>query len=84
MGLESAIEKLDKYFARLEKGKARQIKPSHVEKVIGKLDLKAESLREELDETAKASKKQRLQQKLALIDEQKARARWLLDRISNP
>ena len=81
MGLESAIEKLDKYFKRLDKGKARKIKPDHIEKIILKLEKKAALLRSEHAETDKDSNKHRLERKLELIEEQQDRARWLLDKI---
>ncbi|MDQ2090939.1 hypothetical protein [Marimonas arenosa] len=81
MGLESAVEKLDKYFKRLEKGKAQKIKPSHVEKVIGKLEAKAALLQTEISETEKESKKQRLERKLQMVREQQERARWLAEKI---
>ena len=84
MGLESAVEKLDKYFKRLEKGKARKIKPSHVERVVRKLEAKAKLLRAELKDTDKDSKKRRLEQKLEMVREQQDRARWLEKKISNP
>lgn len=83
MGLESAIEKLDKYFKRLDQGKAQEIKPSHVEKVISKLEVKARLLRTELAETDKESKKRRLERKLELVREQQDRARWLQEKIGN-
>lgn len=81
MGLESAIEKLDKYFKRLEKGKTRKIKPDHVEKVLRKLETKERQLQTDLAETEKADKKRRLTQKLALVQEQQKRARWLQEQI---
>lgn len=84
MGLESAIEKLDKYFKRLEKGRARKIKPDHVEKIILKLETKAALLRSEHAETDNGSRKRRLERKLKLFEEQQDRARWLLDKISAP
>lgn len=82
MGIESSIEKLDKYYKRLGKGKAEKIKPSHVEKVIQKLQAKEKLLLEEIEEASKDSKKARLNRKLALVREQQGRARWLLDKIS--
>lgn len=84
MGLESATEKLDKYFKRLGKGKAKKIKPRHVEKTMRKLEAKATLLRAELAETDKASKKSSLERKLKLTQEQQERARWLLDKIGAP
>lgn len=82
MGLESAIAKLDKYFKRLKKGKAQKIKPGHITKVLGKLEAKERILKTELSDTEKADKKKRLNQKLALVQEQQERARWLQKEIS--
>lgn len=84
MGLEESTKKLDKYYSRLDKGKAQKIKPSHVERVIGKLKAKELSLREELAETTKPSKIDRLNRKIAGVCEQQERAKWLLDKISEP
>ncbi|MCK0138510.1 hypothetical protein [Aliiroseovarius sp. F47248L] len=83
MGLESAVEKLDKYYSRLEKGKAQKIKPSHVDKILSKLEKKARLLKEEFDETKKPSKKERLASKLDMVREQQARARWLKEQIGD-
>ncbi len=83
MGLESTIEKLDKYYGRLEQGKARKIEPSHVDKILAKLETKARSLQDELAVTTKKSRKQRLTLKLELVREQQARARWLKDNIGD-
>jgi hypothetical protein len=82
MGLESAVEKLDKYFKRLDTGKAQKIKPQSVEKVIRKLEAKADLLRSEHAQTDKGTKKHRLERKLDLVREQQDRARWLLEKIS--
>lgn len=82
MGIESSVEKLDKYFKRLSKGKAQKIKPSHVEKVIHKLEKKEELLLEEIKEADKDSKVERLKRKQDLLREQQDRARWLLKEIS--
>ncbi|WP_191285688.1 hypothetical protein [Aliiroseovarius zhejiangensis] len=82
MGLESTTEKLDSYFARLEQGKAQKIKPTHVEKIMQKLESKAAALRSDLEETTKEPKKQRLQQKIDLVNEQLDRARWLREQIA--
>jgi len=84
MGLESTVEKLDKYYKRLKKGKAYKIKPTHVERVIHKLEAKARILQAELAETDKETKKQRLERKLELVREQQGRARWLETKIGNP
>jgi hypothetical protein len=82
MGLESAVEKLDKYFKRLDKGKVQKIKPQSIEKVIRKLEAKAVLLRSEFAETDKEAKKHRLERKIELVQEQQNRALWLLEKIS--
>ncbi len=81
MNLKTSIEKLDKYYERLNKGKAEKIKPNHVEKVIRKLKAKEETLHAELAETQKESKKARLIRKIATIKEQIGRAEWLLETV---
>ena len=82
MDFESSVEKLDKYFKRLSKGKAQKIKPSHVEKVIRKLAKKEDILRAEIEDAKKETKIERLERKLELLHEQQTRARWLLKEIS--
>lgn len=83
MGLERTTEKLDKYFDRLENGKAAKIKPSHVEKVIAKLKAKQEQLQDELASSEKLSKQDRLENKLAIVAAQLERAHWLLAKIGS-
>ena len=82
MGLGKSVEKLDKYYERLDKGKAYKIKPSHVEKVLRKLQAKELMLLEEIDETSKDAKKKRLGRKLDVVREQQERARWLQEKIA--
>jgi len=82
MALAKSMEKLKKYYARLEAGKAKKIKPSHVEHVIRKLTAKESSLLREIEAVKKPSKKERLQKKLETTREQIDRARWLMDEIS--
>jgi uncharacterized protein YaiL (DUF2058 family) len=82
MGLENTVEKLDKYYKRLKKGKAQKIKPSHVSKVISKLETKENLLLSDLAEAGKEAKKQRLDKKLAMVRAQLDRARWLLSEIA--
>lgn len=82
MALTRSMEKLKKYHARLEAGKAKKIKPSHVEQVIRKLMAKESSLLQEIEATKKPSKKERLRKKLETTREQIDRARWLMDEIS--
>ena len=83
MGLEKITEKLDKYFGRLERGKAAKIKPSHVRKVIAKLRAKQELLKNEHQEAEKPSKKNRVENKLSTVREQIKRAEWLLGKIDD-
>lgn len=83
MGLESAVEKLDKYYGRLEQGKAQKIKPSHVDKILSKLEKKARLLQDEFDAASKPSKRDRLALKLDMVREQQARARWLKDKVGD-
>ncbi len=82
MALAKSIEKLKKYYARLEAGKAKKIKPSHVERVMEKLSVRERNLLEDITAAKKPSKKKRLQQKLEETRKQIDRARWLKDRIS--
>lgn len=82
MKIQMSIGKLNKYFDRLDKGKAEKIKPAHVEKVIGKLETRKSLLLAEYERTVKESKKERLKGKLAFVDEQIDRAAWLLEKIT--
>ncbi len=81
MALSKSIEKLKKYYARLEAGKAKKIKPSHVEKVMRKLEANEQKLLEEISNTTKTSKKKRLKQKLETTRNQLDRAKWLHAKI---
>lgn len=83
MGLTKIGEKLDTYFFRLKDGKAAKIKPGHVEKVIVKLQAKQALLREELSDSRKPSKRERLESKLTVAENQIERARWLLQKIES-
>ena len=82
MGLSKSVEKLSKYFERLEVGQATQIKPSHVQKVIDKLEAHDRSLQEEMQTTQKQTKKERLLRKRTTTLEQLEKARWLLKEIT--
>jgi Zn-dependent oligopeptidase len=82
MGLAKTIEKLQTYYQRLEAGKAKKIKPGHVERVIEKLIAKEHELLEEIAGTSKPSKTERLEKKLTSTREQLDRAKWLLNKIS--
>ncbi len=79
--LTKAIEKLKKYYKKLEAGRTDKIKPSHVVRVIEKLKAKKESLQDEIAVVEKAEKKERLEQKLAMTKEQIKRAKWLLEHV---
>jgi len=81
MPLTKAIEKLKKYYKRLEAGRTKKIKPSHVEKVIKKLVAKEASLLDEIEQAKKATKKDRLKQKLEATRKQIKRAQWLLEHV---
>ncbi len=81
MKLTKSIKKLDKYSHRLKSGKAQEIKPKHVEKVIKKLTAKKQLLNEEFAEATKSSKQERLKGKLLMIEEQLGRADWLMGKI---
>jgi uncharacterized protein YaiL (DUF2058 family) len=83
MALNKIAEKLDTYYKRLELGKTAKIQASHVEKVIAKLQAKQQQLEAELSETEKPSKKQRLEGKLATVQEQITRSQWLLNEIGS-
>ncbi len=84
MELLKSIKKLDKYYGRLKKGNVQKIKPNHVEKVINKLRVKEQIIKDELAETTKTSKAERLNQKLVTVQDQLKRAAWLLLEIEKP
>ncbi len=84
MALSKHVEKLDKYYERLESGKAKKIKPSHVDKIIQKLKVKHAELQQEIQDSQKASKKDRLERKLSIVTEQITRAEWMLAQITTP
>ena len=81
MGLKKLAAKVAEYNERLEHGKAYEIKPSHVERVLEKLHRKLADLEEELVNTKKADKKARLTKKLNITREHIKRAEWLLQEI---
>jgi hypothetical protein len=82
MSLSKNLEKLAKYYERLEAGKVKKIKPSHVQKVIDKLEARERDLQEELEATRKPSKKDRLDRKRKTTLEHLDRAKWLLKEIT--
>ncbi len=82
MGLSKNVEKLSQYYDRLRDGKTGEIKKSHVNKVIDKLNSKRNDVEAELGSSKKASKRARLQEKITTIDTQIERAEWLLKEIT--
>lgn len=82
MAMSKHFEKLERYFERLETGKVAKIKPQHVQKIIDKLGVKIDQLESERAIAEKPSKRERLGQKLLVIEEQIKRAKWLLQEIS--
>lgn len=83
MAFRKIIAKLNDYYGRLDKGKTRKIKTSHVKKVIAKLAAKKKQIAEELAQTDKDSKKDRLARKLLIADEHLKRAEWLAEKIQS-
>lgn len=81
MGLGKSTEKLDEYYVRLNAGKAKKIKPSHVDKVAKKLQAKETALLAELEAAETDEKRERLERKLDLVHEQKTRAKWLAKQL---
>lgn len=82
MGLKKLAAKLTEYNDRLDDGKAKAIKPSHVEKILCKLRDKETELTARIAETDKQDKRERLSRKLTVAREQISRGEWLLDHIS--
>ncbi|QIE43149.1 hypothetical protein [Meridianimarinicoccus aquatilis] len=82
MGLKKLAEKVEDYNARLESGKASKIRPSHVEKVLRKLRVKARDLEAEIATVSSADKKARLKGKLAIAQTHISRAEWLLRELA--
>ena len=82
MGLETLANKVVDYNERLAQGKADEIRPDHVRKVLAKLARKTADLEAEMAATGNEDKKSRLGRKLAIAQEHVARAEWLLNRIT--
>ncbi len=78
MRLSKLAEKLTDYKERLELGKAEEIKPGHVKRVLKKLRNKVSDLEAEVSTEKKADKKARLTRKLGIARKQVERAQWLL------
>ena len=82
MGLKKLAAKVAEYNDRLESGKANKIKPSHVERVLEKLQTKTAELEAEIASAPSAEKRERLEMKLKVARTQEERAKWLLSEIS--
>lgn len=81
MGLKKPAEKLSDYNARLDQGKAKKIKPDHVQKILEKLRKKSPQLEVEIAREEKEDKKARLRRKIGVTREHVERAKWLLQQI---
>ncbi|MFC6639737.1 hypothetical protein GV827_15300 [Sulfitobacter sp. JBTF-M27] len=82
MGLKKLAAKVIEYNERLESGKASKITPSHIEKVLEKLESKTEELEANIATARSADKKARLEKKLGVARAHVERAEWLLKEIS--
>ena len=82
MGLKKLASKVEEYNARLESGKARKIKPDHVEAVLRKLRSKSTELEAEIAEANSTDKKDRLEGKLGIARAHIVRAEWLLRELT--
>jgi len=81
MGLKDIVKRLDKYQKRLADGKAKKIKPRHIQKAIEKLTAKETQLAAELQDATKPEKRKRLEHKILIIHEQIDKAKWLEQKI---
>lgn len=81
MGLKKLAAKVADYKERLESGKAQEIKPDHVERVLKKLRKKSVELEAEIASSHSPEKRARLEKKLATARAQEARAGWLMKEI---
>ncbi|WP_413719173.1 hypothetical protein [Silicimonas sp. MF1-12-2] len=81
MGLKKLAAKVVEYNERRDSGKASEIKPSHVKKVLNKLQKKSEELEAEIAEVNSAEKKARLEKKLEVARAHVERAEWLLKEL---
>lgn len=81
MKLSQSHEKLKAYRKKLEAGKVVKITPEHIVKIIKKLKIKRAKVRDELADTKKSRKKDRLRRKLKTIADQVRRARWLKNQL---
>ncbi|SFL63075.1 hypothetical protein [Shimia aestuarii] len=84
MVIRKSTRKLDDYIARIGQPDAPRVKPSHVAKVLAKLEKKEADLLEEIAETKKAERQDRLQSKLEVVREQIRRGTILFNELSPP
>jgi hypothetical protein len=82
MGLKKLASKVAGYNERLESGKASEIKPGHVRKVLEKLRAKEADLKAEIETAKSEERKDRLQRKLAIAREHITRAEYLLTEMA--
>lgn len=82
MGLKKLAAKVADYRARLEDGKASEIKPDHVRKVLEKLRHKEADLEEKLEKADGDEDRERLTRKLEVAQQQIRHAEWLLDTLA--
>ncbi len=83
MAFDKAIEKLDRYYARLKKKKAKEVKAAHVEKVLRKIAKREKELAEKIAATTNEDRRKRFERKLRVAKEQRKRAEWLLEQIDS-
>ncbi|SMX48111.1 hypothetical protein [Maliponia aquimaris] len=81
MGLKKLAAKLADYRARLEGGKASEIKPDHVRKVLEKLRRKQADLEAKMEKADGDEDRERLTRKLEVAQQQIRHAEWLLENI---
>lgn len=81
MGLKKLAAKVADYNQRLEGGKAKEIKPSHVKKILEKIRKKTVELEREIASAQSPQKRARLERKLEVARAQEGRAEWLLNEI---
>ena len=84
MVIRKSTRKLDDYIARIGQPDAPRVKPSHVAKILAKLQNKETDLLEEIAETKKAERQERLRAKLEIVREQIRRGTILLNELSAP
>ena len=82
MGLKKLAAKVADYRERLDSGKASEIKPDHVQKVLEKLRRKQADLEAQLVVAEGAEETERLARKLDIARQHVQRAEWLLQDLA--